>query len=185
MVLVGYYEGLDSQRGMAWQWADRLALGVSGVALTEATPVHAFLTVIRQQLPESVFDRVFVFVLALVQDHGLLRGKTGGGRRSWLRGQTNVSKLHTLKCAAYNLGLLLCKVWGYCKPRRRALSLVGSVGTDSSDKLAEPRIGYVAGSSSDTQCCLSSGPQTVAFESSPAFSKNVIFNGPLTNLAGF
>jgi transposase len=43
--------------------------------------------------------------------------ETGGGRRSWVRGQTNVSKLHTLKCAAYNLGLLLRKVWGCCKPR--------------------------------------------------------------------
>jgi len=43
--------------------------------------------------------------------------ETGGGRRAWLRGQTNVSKAHTLKCAAYNLGLLLRKVWGYCKPR--------------------------------------------------------------------
>jgi transposase len=43
--------------------------------------------------------------------------ETGGGRRAWLRGQTNVSKMHTLKCAAYNLGLLLRKVWGLCKPR--------------------------------------------------------------------
>jgi transposase len=43
--------------------------------------------------------------------------ETGGGRRSWLRGQTNVSKAHTLKCAAYNLGLLLRKVWGMSKPR--------------------------------------------------------------------
>jgi len=43
--------------------------------------------------------------------------ETGGGRRSWLRGQRNVSKVHTLRCAAYNLGLLLRKVWGYCKPR--------------------------------------------------------------------
>jgi Transposase DDE domain len=43
--------------------------------------------------------------------------ETGGGRRAWLRGQTNVSKMHTLKCAAYNLGLLLRKVWGFCKPR--------------------------------------------------------------------
>ena len=34
-----------------------------------------------------------------------------------MRGQTNVSKVHTLKCAAYNLGLLLRKVWGYRKPR--------------------------------------------------------------------
>ena len=43
--------------------------------------------------------------------------ETGGGRRAWLRGQKNVSKTHTLKCAAYNLGLLLRKVWGMRKPR--------------------------------------------------------------------
>ena len=35
----------------------------------------------------------------------------------WVRGQTNASKVHTLKCAAYNLGLLLRKVWGLSKPR--------------------------------------------------------------------
>jgi hypothetical protein len=46
--------------------------------------------------------------------------ETGGGRRTWLRGQTNVSKAHTLKCAAYNLGLLLRKVWGLSKPRSGA-----------------------------------------------------------------
>ena len=43
--------------------------------------------------------------------------ETGGGRRAWVRGQNNVSKTHTLKCAAYNLGLLLRKVWGMRKPR--------------------------------------------------------------------
>jgi hypothetical protein len=43
--------------------------------------------------------------------------ETGGGRRSWLRGLTNVSKVHVLKCAAYNLGLLLRKIWGLRKPR--------------------------------------------------------------------
>jgi transposase len=43
--------------------------------------------------------------------------ETGGGRRAWLRGLVNVSKAHVLRCAAYNLGLLLRKVWGYCKPR--------------------------------------------------------------------
>ena len=46
-----------------------------GMALTEDTPVHASLTMIRQRLPESVFDKVFVFVLSLLQDQGLLRGK--------------------------------------------------------------------------------------------------------------
>jgi len=43
--------------------------------------------------------------------------ETGGGRRTWLRGQGNVSKAHTFKCAAYNLGLLLRKVCGWSKPR--------------------------------------------------------------------
>ena len=43
--------------------------------------------------------------------------ETGGGRRSWVRGQTNVSKVHTLRCAAYNLGLLMRKAWGMRKPR--------------------------------------------------------------------
>ena len=46
--------------------------------------------------------------------------ETGGGRRTWLRGQRNVSKTYTFKCAAYNLGLLLRKVWGLSKPRNGA-----------------------------------------------------------------
>ena len=69
MLLIGYFEGLDSQRGIAWRCADSLGLrSFLGVALTEDTPVHASLTMIRQRLPESVFDKVFVFVLSLLQD---------------------------------------------------------------------------------------------------------------------
>jgi transposase len=77
MLFIGYFEGLDSQRGIAWRCADSLALRTFlGVALTEETPVHASMTIIRQRLPEAVFDRVFVFVLSLLRDKGLLRGKT-------------------------------------------------------------------------------------------------------------
>ena len=43
--------------------------------------------------------------------------ETGGGRRSWLRGLVNVGKAYVLKCAAYNLGVLLRKIWGLSKPR--------------------------------------------------------------------
>jgi hypothetical protein len=43
--------------------------------------------------------------------------ETGGGRRSWVRGLVNVSKMHVLRCAAFNLGLLLRKVFGLAKPR--------------------------------------------------------------------
>jgi transposase len=77
MVLVGYFEGLDSQRGIAWRCADSLGLrAFLGIGITEQTPVHASMTMIRQRLPESVFDKVFVFVLSLLEQKGLLRGKT-------------------------------------------------------------------------------------------------------------
>ena len=77
MLLIGYFEGLDGQRGIAWRCADSLALrSFLGIGLTEATPVHASMSVIRQRLPELVFDKVFVFVLSLLEQQGLLRGKT-------------------------------------------------------------------------------------------------------------
>jgi transposase len=76
MVFIGYFEGLDSQRGIAWRCADSLALRTFlGIALTEETPVHVSMTMIRQRLPEVVYDKVFVFVLSLLEQKGLLRGK--------------------------------------------------------------------------------------------------------------
>jgi transposase len=79
MLFIGYFEGLDSQRGIAWRCADSLALrGFLGLALTEATPVPSSMTIIRQRLPESVFDRVFLLVLTLLEAQGLLSGKSLG-----------------------------------------------------------------------------------------------------------
>ena len=79
MIFIGYFEGLDSQRGIAWRCADSLALrAFLGVALTEATPVHASMTIIRQRLPADLFDQVFDFVLGLLDQKGLLGGKTLG-----------------------------------------------------------------------------------------------------------
>lgn len=76
MMLIGYFEGIDSQRGIAWRCADSLGLRTFlGIGLTEATPTHAVMTLIRQRLPTLVFDKVFVFVLGLLEGKGLLRGK--------------------------------------------------------------------------------------------------------------
>jgi hypothetical protein len=76
MLFIGYFEGLDSQRGIAWRCTDSLGLRTFlGLAITEDTPVHASMTMIRHRLPESVFDKVFVFVLSLLEQKGLRRGK--------------------------------------------------------------------------------------------------------------
>jgi IS5 family transposase len=77
MLFVGYFEGIDSQRGIAWRCSDSLSLrAFLGIPLAEATPDHSSLTRIRQRLPLDVHDQVFLHVLQIAQDKKLLRGKT-------------------------------------------------------------------------------------------------------------
>jgi transposase len=77
MLLTGYFEGLDSQRAIAWRCADSLALReFLGIALTERTPDHSTLTRIRQRLPLEIHEQIFALVLAIARRHKLLRGKT-------------------------------------------------------------------------------------------------------------
>ncbi len=77
MLLVGYFEGLGSQRGIAWRCADSLSLRTFlGVPLTEATPDHSSLTRVRDRLPLEVHAEVFRFVLQVAAEKGLLKGKT-------------------------------------------------------------------------------------------------------------
>src|SRR4051812_25357383 len=79
MLFVGYFEGLSSQRGIAWRCADSLALRQSlGTPLAQPTPDHSTLTNTRQRLPEEVFAEVFRFVLAVARGKKLLSGKAVG-----------------------------------------------------------------------------------------------------------
>ncbi|NIL97677.1 MAG: DDE transposase, partial [Planctomycetales bacterium] len=77
MLLVGYFEGLNSQRAIAWRCSDSRSLHrFLGYSITEATPEHSSLTVIRQRLPLVVHEQVFAKVLQIAQDKKLLKGKT-------------------------------------------------------------------------------------------------------------
>jgi transposase len=77
MLLVGYFEGLDSQRAIAWRCSDSLSLrAFLGTPLADSTPDHSSLTRIRQRLPLGVHEEVFTFVLAEARERGLLKGRT-------------------------------------------------------------------------------------------------------------
>jgi len=79
MLLIGYFEGLDSQRGIAWRCSDSLSLHeFLGFGPQEATPDHSTLTNTRKRLPTEVFDEVFQFVLKIADEKRLLGGKTVG-----------------------------------------------------------------------------------------------------------
>ena len=76
MLMVGFFEGLESERAIAARCADSLSLrGFLGYALTEATPDHSSMTVIRQRLGSDCFVQVFALVLSALQRHGLLKGR--------------------------------------------------------------------------------------------------------------
>jgi hypothetical protein len=79
MLFVGYFEGIASQRGIAWRCGDSRSLQeFLGYLPTETTPDHSSLTHIRRRLPEVVHENVFAFVLDLAETKGLLIGKTVG-----------------------------------------------------------------------------------------------------------
>lgn len=79
MLLVGYFEGIDSQRGIAWRCADSLSLRqFLGIALGQKTPDHSTLTNTRKRLPQEVFAEVFQFVLRIAVAKDLVTGKTVG-----------------------------------------------------------------------------------------------------------
>lgn len=76
MLMVGFFEGIESERQIAARCEDSLSLrGFLGFALEEATPDHSSMTIIRQRLGRACFQRVFALVLAALQRHGLLKGR--------------------------------------------------------------------------------------------------------------
>jgi transposase len=77
MLLVGYFEGIGSQRGIAWRCSDSLSLrDFLAVPLGEDSPDHSSLSVIRNRLPLEVHAAVFQWILGLASTKKLLKGKT-------------------------------------------------------------------------------------------------------------
>jgi transposase len=78
-LFVGFFEGIDSERGIAWRVADSMALrSFLGYALTEATPDHSSLSRTRRLMSVETHRLVFQWVLEVLAKEGLLRGRTLG-----------------------------------------------------------------------------------------------------------
>ena len=75
MHLVGYFEGIDSERGLEWRCADSLSLReFLRLGTTEPVPDHSWLSRTRSRLPLEVHEAVFSWVLQRLADHGLVKG---------------------------------------------------------------------------------------------------------------
>ena len=79
MLFIGYFEGLSSERGIAWRVADSLSLrSFLDLAVTEASPDHSTLSRTRRLIDDETHEAVFTWVLEQLSAAGLVKGKTVG-----------------------------------------------------------------------------------------------------------
>ena len=79
MHLVGYFEGIDSERGLEWRCSDSLSLReFLLLEMRERVPDHSWLSRTRARLPHEVHTAVFDWVLALIAEAGLVKGERIG-----------------------------------------------------------------------------------------------------------
>jgi transposase len=77
LLLVGYFEGIDAERGIAWRAADSLAIrSFVRLALHEAVPDHSTLSRTRRLIDVETHRAVFTWVQQRLVEVGLLTGKT-------------------------------------------------------------------------------------------------------------
>ena len=79
MHMIGYFEGLDSERGIAWRCADSYSLReFLRLSNVEKVPDHSWLSRTRSRLPHEAHEKVFGWVLKLVAERGLVKGERIG-----------------------------------------------------------------------------------------------------------
>ena len=116
LLLIGFFEGIASERGICWRVADSLSLrGFLNYSLSEATPDHVTMSRTRRLFDEAVHKEVFTFVLTEVARRGMLKGKTIGidattleanaAMRSIVRRDTGQSYMEYLRQLAAEAGI--------------------------------------------------------------------------------
>jgi transposase len=79
IMMIGFFEGLDSERGIAWRLADSLTLRqFLSIALDEKTPDHVTISRTRRLIDAATHQQIFSWVLERLAQAGLIKGKTIG-----------------------------------------------------------------------------------------------------------
>ena len=79
IMMIGFFEGLESERGIAWRLADSLTLRqFLSIGLDENTPDHVTISRTRRLIDGETHQRIFNWVLERLAQSGLIKGKTIG-----------------------------------------------------------------------------------------------------------
>jgi transposase len=79
IMMIGFFEGIDSERGIAWRLADSLTLRqFLSIGLDEQTPDHVTISRTRRLISPETHQRIFTWVLEQLAQGGMIKGKTIG-----------------------------------------------------------------------------------------------------------
>lgn len=115
-LLIGYFEGLDAERAIAWRVADSISLRrFLSIELDETTPDYSTLSRTRRLIDLETHREVFTWVLQLLAREGLLRAQTiavdattleaNAALRSIVRRDTGASYEEFLRALAADSGI--------------------------------------------------------------------------------
>lgn len=94
MLMIGFFENIKSERGIASRCADSLSIrAFLGYTLTESTPNHSSLSIIRHRLPATIFDSLFNIILKGLISKGLVKGKNIAWDSSIIEANASLSSL--------------------------------------------------------------------------------------------
>lgn len=94
ILLIGYFEGIESERGLEWRCLDSLSLReFLGLLPEETVRDHSTLSRMRKRFGTEVYDTLFKFVLGVVGQSGLLEGKAVGVDSTYLRADASMKAI--------------------------------------------------------------------------------------------
>jgi Transposase DDE domain./Transposase domain (DUF772). len=94
IMMIGFFEGLDSERGIAWRLADSLTLRqFLSIGLDEKTPDHVTISRTRRLIDAETHQRIFSWVLERLAQAGLIKGKTIGVDSTTLEGNAAMKSI--------------------------------------------------------------------------------------------
>ena len=94
MLMVGFFENIASERGIAERCSDSISIRFFlGYDLTQATPDHSTLSLIRGRLSEDTYQQVFVLILSALQKQGLIKGQNVGIDASVMEANASLKSL--------------------------------------------------------------------------------------------
>ena len=126
MLMVGFFENLPSERAIASRCADSLSIrGFLHYSLTEATPDHSSLSIIRQRLSTEQLGAIHGVLLRALHEHGLLRGRKLGIDSSVIEANASLRALEHRNTAE--------NYWDYVR------KLAAEAGVDPTDPKAVRR----------------------------------------------